>query len=143
MNNNVISIHDYEFKHINKRSREKDEICEHRKLLLHENGGYITCSDCEIQVSGFWALKNMLTAYKDAWDEITEAKRRHNEQVKEKRFLRSLNMVDKAWRGKRQNAVCCPHCKAAILPEDDLGEIQTSANLERKRRIKRDNQNVE
>jgi hypothetical protein len=136
----VISIKDYEFRDIRKKNKyhEKPD-CEHRRLDLHENGEYITCQDCGVQVSGFWALKHMLQAYKDAWRDIEIARKQVNELCREKRFLRSLNMIDKAWRGKRQNAVCCPHCKAAILPEDDLGARQTSAILERKRREKLNN----
>ena len=134
--NNIIKIGDFQFKQETERERRLKEQCEHRKLFLHEDGQYVTCHDCGIQVEAFWALKNLINAYEDAWREIEEAQRRLNEQYKEKRFLKVLNTVDKAWRGKRQNAVCCPHCKKAILPEDGLGDLQSSAILERKRREK-------
>jgi hypothetical protein len=134
----VIAIGDYEFKHIEPRHKRLEEnVCDHRRFILHDDeGDYVTCEDCGVQVSTFWALKKLVNMYRDAWSEILAARKQHNNQCGEKRWLRILNIIDDAWRGKQQMAVACPHCKAAILPEDNLGELQSSAKLERLRREK-------
>jgi ribosomal protein S27E len=136
----IINIKEFKFSQISKdekrRKADKENNCLHKQLILHEDGEYIICESCGVQVSGYWALKKIINSLQDAWDDLKGARKIHNEQCKEKRFLKILNILDKAWRGKRQMAVGCPHCKAAILPEDNLGRLQYSAILERKRRDK-------
>jgi len=130
----IVNIKDYQFTMETEHEREENKKCAHKKKLLHEDGEYIICRDCGIQVSAFWALKDMLNAYSEAMDDFKTERRLFNQQCKEKQFLKILNRIDKAWSGKHQMAIGCPHCRKGILPEDDFGQLQCSAELERRER---------
>jgi hypothetical protein len=40
--------------------------CEHKSLIMDENGQVITCAECKVQVSTWWALLEVLARYKES-----------------------------------------------------------------------------
>jgi len=127
----MIQIAGYSFKKTRPKSKRiKDDRCEHKKLILNQHGNYVECETCGKQVSTFWALELFVDIFEDAWSEIVNERKRIIELSKEKQYLRVLNEVNRAWRGKDKMAVCCPHCDAGILPQDGFGESQISPELE-------------
>lgn len=40
--------------------------CEHKRILLDENGQIITCSECKRQLNPFWVILSLANRYDDA-----------------------------------------------------------------------------
>jgi hypothetical protein len=135
MDNNIIQIADYSFKITKPKSKWiKDDRCWHKRLTLNQQGNLVECRDCGKQVSAFWALQRFVDIWKNEWEKIQNAKEQLAKLSEEKQYLRVLNEVNQAWRGKNKMAICCPHCEAGILPEDNFGKSQINPKLELARR---------
>lgn len=112
------------------------KLCEHRTLIYSTSDRRVWCEDCERTVDNFDAFKTVVDHF-HAMERQARAKLRNAEEA-EKAVIhrRAAKVFDRAWSG-RQMAVCCPHCRGALLPEDfQHGGLQVSAEIERARRAR-------
>lgn len=133
---NVVEIGDFRLKH--QRRRIMDAGCQHKHLTLDDDGDFVTCDDCQNQVGTYFALR-MLVQQWVALQERVDAQRRSIAEAAEKTVeLRAAQVVEKAWR-RRSMVPACPHCNAAILPEDGFGSSLVNRAIElRRRAVKKD-----
>ena len=118
MSDNVINIGDLRFTH--KRREIIAKGCRHRNLTLHPDGQYVTCDDCDIQITSYYALSMIV----EQWGRAKQAESSRLATIKasEERglTLKAAQDVEHAWR--RKNSVpTCPHCHEAIFPKDGFG----------------------
>lgn len=111
--------------------------CEHDNLTIEAHGHIVRCDDCGEQVDAFWVLERM--AYRREREiQKREAEKAELEDLRHKTIhLKAARRVERLWRGRKM-APCCPHCDAAILPEDGLGSNAVNRDIELRRRAKSD-----
>lgn len=130
----IIEIKDWEFE-IKSKYEEK---CKHLKPIIDREGQTIVCSDCNLQLEAFWVLERALVDLRSVRKSLESSResliKEREEFDKKHRYLNVIKEVERAWRGPNKMAVCCPHCKAGILPEDGLGNSKINPKIELKRR---------
>ena len=97
--------------------------CAHKKLRAEEDGEILICTDCNKQVSAWWALMRFSRQVSDWKDSITHREQIVAEAEKRTVVLRAAQKVEEAWRRRKFNP-CCPHCHKPIGPEDGFGREQ-------------------
>lgn len=119
-------------------TRRPTSSCRHQKLVYDHNERRIWCSDCETEVEAFDAFESLVSMFSAAADRI---KRRQTELAEAEQFQvrgRAAKVMDEAWRSTK-TAPLCPHCNAAILPEDVAGGVAKTSKAiviaARKRKI--------
>lgn len=94
--------------------------CKHKHLTLNDEGEFVTCDDCKMQVGTYAALRMLV----ERWDLLQERLNRQQAAIAEAAGktigLRAAQRVEQAWRS-RTMVPTCPHCSAAIFPEDGFG----------------------
>jgi len=45
-------------------------LCQHKRILLDENGQIVTCSECKHQLSPFWVILSLASRYDEARDAL-------------------------------------------------------------------------
>lgn len=129
----IFQIDDYRYSKTN--SKWERGKCPHKQLVLDDHGQTVECGDCGKELGAYWALSKMVHKWAD-WQRQLQARA---DEVKEMEgavvVLKAAKSVETAWR-RRKTVPCCPHCKAAILPEDGFGDrlLTVSKDLERQRR---------
>lgn len=103
--------------------------CRHQHMVYDNRERRVWCSDCESEVEPFDAFMGLV----ERMDDHIKRLKRREQAVKdaEAHVLRSRasKVMDEAWR-KTSMAPLCPHCMAAILPEDVVtGLASTSKSL--------------
>ncbi|MGA0604931.1 hypothetical protein ACO2Q0_02940 [Phenylobacterium sp. VNQ135] len=112
------------------------KTCEHKSLIYSTADRRVWCEDCERTVDSFDAFKTLVDHF-HAMERAAAGKlRAAKEAVAAVVHRKAAKVFDRAWSG-RQMAVCCPHCRRGLLPEDfDHGGSQVSAEIERARRAR-------
>lgn len=115
------------------KSQRAPSTCKHIRLAFDTDERRVYCQDCEQDVEPFDAFLQLV-------------KRHHHLEAKAERLRqdaahtiisRAAKRIDEAWRSRKM-APCCPHCKAAILPEDVVnGLSKTNMEWEVRRRAAR------
>ena len=95
------------------RTRREYSTCKHLALVYDTTERRVWCSDCETDVESFDAFMGLVERHA-AFDARIE---RYREAEKHTITSRAAKRMDEAWRS-RKLAPQCPHCRAAILPED-------------------------
>lgn len=107
--------------------------CKHNHLTLDDEGEFVTCDDCKMQVGTYAALRMLV----DRWDALqgrADAQRRALEVAAETTLAtRAALRVEQAWRS-RSMAPTCPHCNEAIYATDGFGGAQVSREIAERRR---------
>lgn len=111
----------------------RDERCKHLNLTYDDNGEFVTCDDCGMQVTAFWAMKMLAEHYEKARQDVDRRSQHLADEKARSIHLLAARKVEKAWRS-RSMVPCCPHCGAGILPEDGLGGSQVNRKIEMARR---------
>lgn len=101
---------------------EGDKQCHHRNLTFDENGQTVSCKDCELQVTAFWAFLMLAKQYKNLIDDIQRQRDRLAEEQARNLTHKAAIAVEDAWR-KRKMIPTCPHCKKPVLPGDNFGAL--------------------
>ncbi|MGC2234289.1 MAG: hypothetical protein WBA09_22500 [Candidatus Acidiferrum sp.] len=97
--------------------------CPHKKLEAQEAGEILICEDCGKQVSAWWALMRFARQVSD-WKDSLDARAKEVAEAEQRTvILRAAQKVEEAWR-RHKFLPCCPHCHAAIRPEDGFGREQ-------------------
>lgn len=131
MTDNVVNIGDLRIRHLEKKKpwdKGKDR-CKHYNLTFDDNGSIVTCDDCSMQVSPYWALQMMSDHYDQAMKALERARAVHKHELSGELHLIAAKKVEKAWRS-RNMVPTCPHCSRGILPEDGLGGSLTRREFE-------------
>lgn len=103
-------------------TRRPLSTCTHRKMVYDDKERRIWCSDCETEVEAFDAFIQLVEKFSAASGRIN---RRAAELAEAEKFQirsRAAKVMDDAWRSTK-TAPLCPHCNAAILPEDVVGGV--------------------
>ncbi|MDF8363370.1 MULTISPECIES: hypothetical protein [Achromobacter] len=112
------------------RSRRAPSICRHLQLVFDTAERRIYCLDCKTDVEAFDAFMQMVERH----HYLDEKAERMRSDAAHSVISRAGKQMDQAWRS-RTMAPACPHCKAAILPEDVVDGFPTVArDLEIRRR---------
>lgn len=105
-----------------------DEQCHHRNLVFDENGQTVSCSDCNMQVTAFWAFLMLTKQYKNLIDDIDRQRRQLKEEQERNLTHKAAIAVEDAWR-RRKMIPICPHCTKPILPPDRFGSGATNREM--------------
>ncbi len=106
--------------------------CEHKHLVLDENGHVVVCTDCKQQVSTWWALNKLVDQYERAQKGLQHRAAAVQEQIKENLHLIAAKRVEKVWRSKMIPA--CPHCYRGIRHNDGLGSTSIHPQIDERQR---------
>lgn len=131
---NVVNLGEFRFSKTDTNSYGlKTGDCQHKHLTMNAHGETVTCDDCKMQVSAYWALGYFVSN----WDRWTRELARQRDELHElagkQVTLKAALDVERAWRS-RTMAPTCPHCHAAILPTDGFGRFRTNKEMEVARR---------
>lgn len=107
--------------------------CRHNHLTLDDNGDVVRCSDCNAQVSAYWALAMIADEFSRQMGRLQAGKRDLAEAVAREVHLIAAKEVEKAWRS-RTMVPSCPHCHRGIFPQDGFGKSLISREIENRRR---------
>ncbi len=132
---NVLDLGEFKLKKVNKYYEPTQ--CKHKNLIADQKAHAVTCEDCGLQVSSFFALMKYSENVKKHMDHLKRERDKINELQKQTVTLKAALELQKAWR-KRKMVPACPHCGRGILAEDRLGGSTTSKEYEMARR-KNDN----
>lgn len=130
---NVVHIGDFSIARKQRSYWKKEGECLHRRFQMEEDGEIVRCSDCKVQVSAWWMLNELLSAYRDSNSSIKRREERLKEQLEKNLTLLAAQMVEKAWRSRRM-VPSCPHCYRGILATDRLGASAVNKEIELARR---------
>lgn len=112
------------------RARRHFSACDHLNLVYDMTERRVHCQDCESEVEPFDAFEMLVRRF-----HVFEAKHRALKETAEATIIsRAARKLDEAFRSRKM-APACPHCNAAILPEDVAnGVAMVSKELEVARR---------
>lgn len=107
-------------------TRRPHSSCRHKSLTYDDKERRVWCGDCETEVEPFDAFMGLV----EVMDGHVKTLKRREQAVKdaESHALRSraAKVIDQEWR-KTTMAPLCPHCMAAILPEDVAGGMASTS----------------
>lgn len=133
---NVIDIDELRFTRDKRIVRPREE-CAHRHMTLDEEGQFVKCDDCGVQLSPYWVLNRMLDGYDRALSKIAAREQRIATAQEEGVHLLAARRLERVWRS-RTMVPACPHCGEGIGPKDDFGGTCINKALyERRRAAKR------
>lgn len=107
-------------------TRRPASTCRHKNLVYDDKERRVWCSDCEAEVEPFDAFMGLVQVFSAGTSRIN---RRAAELAEAEKFQirsRAAKVMDAAWRSKTM-APLCPHCNAAILPEDVVGGLASAS----------------
>lgn len=107
--------------------------CRHPRLVYDTSERRVYCEDCKSDVAPFDAFLQLV----DRHHHLDAKAEKLREDAAHTVISRAAKRIDEAWRSKKM-APCCPHCKAAILPEDVVNGVgMTNKEWEVRRRAAR------
>ena len=118
------------------RTPYKFKECKHKHLIFCTSERRVWCEDCERTIDNFDAFLIFTRHFEEMEQDARHKISRANEAMKTSVRRRATKELDRAWSGRNEMAVCCPHCHIGLLPEDfaDRGSSCISAEIERARR---------
>lgn len=127
-----------EFRLKKRGSRYSQTGCAHKDIVIDPDEGTLECQDCGASIDPFSKLVKIAERQKALqWHRKRERERLGElwRAVRNYRpHLRAAKALEQIWRGGKL-APNCPHCNAALLPEDCTGGLSSrSAEIERQRR---------
>lgn len=136
MNDNIIEVGDFRIARKGRIDQYDRQKCRHMHVELNDHGETVTCSDCGVQVSAYWALHMVADYWKDHARAHKSAVARLEEDKKANLHLIAARKVEGAWRDRKM-VPCCPHCGEGISPADGLGATMISKRIDDARRESR------
>lgn len=140
MADNVVNIGDFS---IAKADRTWDArigkgVCRHLRIEMDDHGEVVTCRDCGVHVSAYWALKTLAGYWGDAARKQKAAQERLTEEKSAHLHLIAAKKAEQAWRNQKM-VPCCPHCGEGISAKDGFGGSMVSKRIDEARREARRN----
>lgn len=99
--------------------------CRHNNLLAEEHGEIVRCSDCQAQVSAYWALMRFGEQYRQHLQVLDAQRQSLNDDIEKAKHLRAAVKIEEDWR-RRKFIPTCPHCRKPITSEDRFGSSQVN-----------------
>ena len=103
-------------------TRRPRSSCSHRQLVYDDKERRVWCADCEREVEPFDAFTQVVAVFQKAKSDIDRRRQTLAEAEAFQIRSKAAKVMDEAWR-RRNMAPLCPHCRAAILPEDVAGGV--------------------
>ena len=128
---NVIEFEGFKVTRVNRRYAPG--ACKHFHFTIDENGGSVVCDDCAQPLSPTWALALLCDGYNRALQQMKVEQTKAANAAKTHLHLTAAKVVESAWRSRSMVPVC-PHCRAAIFPEDQFGRSTTNRAIAVRRR---------
>lgn len=98
-------------------TRRPTSSCRHKKLVYDDKERRIWCSDCEQEVEAFDAFVGIVEVFSGGMNRIKHRQEQLAQAEKFQIISRAAKVMDEAWR-RRSMYPLCPHCNAAITPDD-------------------------
>lgn len=116
------------------KAKREFSACKHLNIVYDMQERRIWCENCRSDVEPFDALVGLA----EHWDRVTKNLERRRKEALEAEsnnlISRASKVIDEAWRSRKM-APMCPHCSAALLPDDFVsGVSMCSKELEIARR---------
>lgn len=120
------------------RTPYKFKNCDHHSIIYCTSERRVWCEDCKRTIDNFDAFLIFTRKFEEMVRDARHKMDRADEAMKSSVRRRATKELDRAWSGRAEMAVCCPHCRTGLLPEDfaDRGSSRVSAEIERARRRK-------
>lgn len=116
--------------------RKVGRPCEHRNLIYSREERRVWCEDCTRTIENFEAFMIFTEHFQKMERAVRGKQHLVDKALTATVTRRATKVIDRAWSGN-QMAICCPHCRAGLLPEDfENGLSQISAEIERARRAR-------
>ncbi len=110
-------------------TRRPASSCRHKQLVYDQGERRVWCQDCEAEVEAFDAFVGIVEVFSAGMSKLNTRRRELAEAESFQIRSRAAKVMDEAWRSTKM-APLCPHCMAAILPEDVAdGVAKTSKAL--------------
>lgn len=98
-------------------TRRHYSSCPHRRMMYDLNERRVWCRDCEKDVEGFDAFRQLVEGYYDAIKLVERREKAISDAEKFKIRTIAAKTIDVAWRS-RNMVPACPHCHNGLFPED-------------------------
>lgn len=105
------------------------EKCEHRQMTYDLIERRVWCEDCKRTIDNFDAFDVLVRHFAEMEAAAKQKTHRANEAMQASIVSRATKALDHVWRGKKM-APCCPHCRAALLPEDFANGVGSAVSRE-------------
>ena len=132
----IVQVGDFSIARKGRIDRFDPKACRHIRVEQNDHGETVTCRDCGVQVSAYWALNALADFWKEHERKYSAAVRKLNEDKAAKLHLIAARVVEKAWRSHSM-VPCCPHCGEGINAKDGFGETLVSKRIDEARRAAR------
>lgn len=126
----VIDIGDFR---LTRERKVFNEGCPHKHLTLNDEGEFVTCDDCKVQVGNYAALRMLVVRWTELQAKVSAQQRAATEAMQKTVGLRAAQRVEKAWRSHSM-VPTCPHCSEAIFPSDGFGSSAVNKAIAVRRR---------
>lgn len=103
-------------------TRRPASSCKHKQLVYDDKERRIWCKDCEAEVEPFDAFIGLCSVFSAGLSSLNRRRQAVEEAEAFQVRSRAAKVMDEVWRSKTM-APLCPHCHAAILPEDVAGGV--------------------
>lgn len=110
-------------------SRRPVSVCKHSQLVYDRQERRIWCKECETDIEAFDAFELLVGNFSAATDRLKRREERVRDAEEHSLISRAAKVVDHAWRSRRMSPNC-PHCNAALLPEDFANGIKAHTGTE-------------
>lgn len=108
--------------------------CPHKAMTYDPRDRRVWCKDCERTIDNFDAFAILAANFEAMERQVKSKLSEANAAMQSAVRRRATKAIDHAWSGNVM-AICCPHCRGGLLPEDFLsGGMRTSRELEMARR---------
>lgn len=136
--NKVVDLGEYRFSLMQRRAHDKT-VCQHKNMVLDDNGNIVTCKDCGKQIDPYFALRTITEDWGKIQSEIDARRDRLRDESAKSIHLLAAREVERAWRDKR-HVPTCPHCGEGISAHDGFGRGLISKQIDDARRLRRNAQ---
>ncbi|WP_219097612.1 hypothetical protein [Pseudomonas sp. UMAB-40] len=126
---NVVEIGELRLARIEQGYLRMREGCQHKLLELDDTGQVVTCRDCKVQVSAYWALSYLVSFWEGHSNKVKRTLAAAQEERGAVLHLTAAKKVEAAWRSKT-TVPSCPHCRRGIFPHDNLGGATVARRFE-------------
>lgn len=107
--------------------------CRHNSLTYDTSEKIVQCNDCKAFLDPFSAFVKLVSGYELAYAKLKTDQDMLKDAKEKESHLLAAKKVEEVWRS-RNFYPACPHCRSAIAPGDNLGDLRVSKDFELKRR---------
>lgn len=133
MAENVVNIGDFSIARLGRGDACDKKKCRHFFVELNDHGETVTCRDCGVPVSAYWALCNLAEYWEAGHRKLRNEQERLQQEKNAHVHLTAARVVEKAWRN-RSMVPTCPHCGEGISAHDRFGHSFISKRIDEHRR---------